>query len=700
MKNLLICLLLIGFLFFTQKAIQAQNPQQLFQKGMIQEEGEGNLTEAIEIYNSMVNDVNVDRELRAKALLHVGICYEKLGNQNARKAYQKLISEYSDQSDIVAMGRRNLNGLKKPDDIPKKEGIIASQMWSEAQDTHGVSPNGRYLNYIDWENISINIKDLYNGTTRVLSKAGTWIKPNQFPDKSIWSPDGKKLAYYWFVGNDTELHIVNVDGTSDKIIAKGKNQTTPWPVSWTPDGKHILAITTENVTNKINYKMVQVSVVNGSIKVLKDFKNLSCGGSIDISPDNKYIIYDIQQNENSQQNDIHILSIDGGIDKKLVSDLGNDSAPFWAPNGKEILFVSDRYGTNDLWKLKIENGTPIGVSKIVKSDLGSRNRILGITKDNAIFYGTNNARNDVYIADMRMGVNKDVKKPFKISSHDTKRNMNPVWSPNGEFVAYSRFKPLRDEILGHQQQFTIYETKSGTRKNLDTDMFGNTVMYNPQWTSNNEKLLIQGMIKSNYQGGLFLFDVNTRKKTAIKVSDNMNVHKINDSYRFYTLSNDDKSIFYFSEDKKSILKYTIKSKVETTIISGSETIHFFKLSNDNTKIAFGYWFENDNNLYTVSTSGNEKQKLLEFDCDCADNLVSWGKDDKFIYFKDGKFRNFEKLMRISVHGGDPEEMIVFSDIFENGTVTQVNINPDENSILVELEVGKEEVWKLEGLFND
>ena len=104
MKNLLICLLLIGFLFFTQKAIQAQNPQQLFQKGMIQEEGEGNLTEAIEINNSMVNDVNVDRELRAKALLHVGICYEKLGNQNARKAYQKLISEYSDQSDIVAMG--------------------------------------------------------------------------------------------------------------------------------------------------------------------------------------------------------------------------------------------------------------------------------------------------------------------------------------------------------------------------------------------------------------------------------------------------------------------------------------------------------------------------------------------------------------------------------------------------------------------
>jgi len=44
-------------------------------------------------------------------------------------------------------------------------------------------------------------------------------------------------------------------------------------------------------------------------------------------------------------------------------------------------------------------------------------------------------------------------------------------------------------------------------------------------------------------------------------------------------------------------------------------------------------------------------------------------------------------------------VIVFKDVFENGTITNVNIHPDENSVLVELEVGKEEVWKLEGLFN-
>ena len=91
MKKLLICLLIFGYTITQQTALQAQNVEKLFQQGLIQEEGEGNLEEAITIYNTIAKDVSADRKLRAKALLHVGICYEKLGNQNARKTYQKLI---------------------------------------------------------------------------------------------------------------------------------------------------------------------------------------------------------------------------------------------------------------------------------------------------------------------------------------------------------------------------------------------------------------------------------------------------------------------------------------------------------------------------------------------------------------------------------------------------------------------------------
>lgn len=63
----------------------SQESEKLFQKGLIKEEGEGSLNEAIDLYNQVVEDASAERSLRAKALLHVGICYEKLGQEKAKK---------------------------------------------------------------------------------------------------------------------------------------------------------------------------------------------------------------------------------------------------------------------------------------------------------------------------------------------------------------------------------------------------------------------------------------------------------------------------------------------------------------------------------------------------------------------------------------------------------------------------------------
>ena len=64
MKNLKNFLIVFGCILLFQTQIIAQNSNQLFQQAMIQEEGEGNLNKAIEIYNSIVNNGKSDRELR------------------------------------------------------------------------------------------------------------------------------------------------------------------------------------------------------------------------------------------------------------------------------------------------------------------------------------------------------------------------------------------------------------------------------------------------------------------------------------------------------------------------------------------------------------------------------------------------------------------------------------------------------------
>jgi Tol biopolymer transport system component len=706
MKTLLTCLLISLLCLGNITPILAQNSEKLFQQGMMKEEGEGNLKAAIDIYNTIVNNVAADRMLRAKALLQVGICYGKLGDKNDRKTYQKLINEYSDQSVIVALGKEKLKGLKTEKPIANRDGIIATQVWSPAQDTYGVSPNGRYLNYIDWDNISLNLKDVKKGTTRVISKKGTWKTPMQFPDNSIWSPDGKQVAYYWFENNTTELRIVNVDGTRDRIIVTGNTkEETPWPVCWSPNGKYILSILTDE-TKELkngNHQIALFSVNDGSLKILKSFEELQLGGQMDISPDNKYIVYAIQQMEGFQENDIYILSMDGKINKKIVGNSANDFNPRWTPDGKGILFISDRYGTNDLWKTKIENGIIPGASELVKANLGNQTKMLGITKDKSVFYEAANSRTDIYLFNIKTASAVLRNSLTKISKLNEIRNIDPTISKDGRYVAYFRRQLFRDDVLGYRLLFTVYDTKTEKSQNVETPLYNSRRhWYRPEWSPDGKKLLIFGLKSKNLLAGIFTFDIKTGETIAIKAEPNTTRHDLySHTGSLHTFSNNGKSIYYLSNDKKSIHKIEIDSKRETIIYTNSKPLRIFKVSNDESKIVFGQFFDNRNNLYVVPTTGGVSKRVVSLNKGDLPQIIGWDSNNKHIYFGDGKFRDIKSIMKVSITGEDPKQVIKFKNVFPNGKITRVVLDHITGTIAIELEVGKGgEVLKLDGIFKD
>src|SRR3989304_3019783 len=86
----------------------AQTPSQLFQQALLKENGEGDLPAAVALYEKIVGDATAERELRAKAQLHIGMCWEKMGSQQAISAYQVIIEHYADQNEIVIIARERL----------------------------------------------------------------------------------------------------------------------------------------------------------------------------------------------------------------------------------------------------------------------------------------------------------------------------------------------------------------------------------------------------------------------------------------------------------------------------------------------------------------------------------------------------------------------------------------------------------------
>ncbi|HWP44213.1 MAG TPA: amidohydrolase family protein [Blastocatellia bacterium] len=64
--------------------------------------------------------------------------------------------------------------------------------------------------------------------------------------------------------------------------------------------------------------------------------------SLDVSPDGKLLVFDLL-------GDIYTLPIEGGQARRIIGGISFESQPKFSPDGKSIVFISDRTGAENLW---------------------------------------------------------------------------------------------------------------------------------------------------------------------------------------------------------------------------------------------------------------------------------------------------------------------------------------------------------------
>lgn len=196
-----ILVLLILFGAVVAGSMQTEStPDVLLGAALHQEEVEGEIEEAIATYEQVLAASGVSREQAARAQYRIGICYEKLGRQEAQKAYETVVREYAEQSNLVDLAKARLSVLisennSKTTIIRKLD--ISPEVWGEYYPWN-ISADGRLAGATAYDTGNIAVLDLVTGEGRTVSDYGDWNQEKGFVDEVAISHDGKWLAAWHY----------------------------------------------------------------------------------------------------------------------------------------------------------------------------------------------------------------------------------------------------------------------------------------------------------------------------------------------------------------------------------------------------------------------------------------------------------------------------------------------------------------------
>jgi Tol biopolymer transport system component len=395
---------------------------------------DGDLKGAIQQYKAVAEKYKADRAVAADALVRMAECYQKLGDAEAQRIYARVVRDYGDQKDAVAIARTRLGSGGEP--LARATGDRAVWTGSKVDLFGQVSPDGRYISYVDWGgDMNLMVHDLVANTDRALTPA-PFPRSSQLAGFSAISKDGKQVAYVWSgVSPNSELRLLPLSATPRTepraLIHSRDDIFSVQPHDWSSDGKWIAVnVQRADATAQIGL----VSVADGTVRVLKsvDWRGAR---RILFSPDDRYIAYDLAAGESEVERHVFVMAVDGSREATVVADRSSNVVMGWTPDGQCILFASDRSGESALWAQRVTDGREQGQPALLKRDIGS-SYSLGLTKTGTLFVYKSPSANYVQVASLDLEAAKihaAVGKPFQrfVGSGGT-----PSWSRDGAFLVY------------------------------------------------------------------------------------------------------------------------------------------------------------------------------------------------------------------------------------------------------------------------
>ncbi|MBE0674123.1 MAG: PD40 domain-containing protein [Bacteroidales bacterium] len=639
-KIVLTAILVTAFIAVHVIPSQAQSPEQLYQKGLIKEEGEGSLQEAITLFSKVADNTKADQSLRAKALLHAGMCYEKMGKQEATKTYQRLVNNFPSQKNEVAIARERLSRLilmtESIPEVPLKPDFTKVKM--PGNPGNGMlSPDGKKIAFITEGDVWVipvsgGVNPYITGEPKRLTRnIGAW---DNMINSFCWSGNGKWIAFNAELGkmtSSTSIYVIPSEG-GDAQKVKVPSHICGWPsefrLSLSPDGK-ILAYASGWLDYNARTTQIYTIPVNGN-----EAKELTEPGTWDPawSPDGSRIAFVkfSRDNERNEYSELLVIPAQGGTPKKLIDrQLGQIRGPVWSPDGKMIAYIKRpaMEDPKEIWLVQLTNeGDPVGTPLKVDLPLESFHTIAGWTPDNKIGVQLTNPEYEIiYTVPAAGGIATQVTPQGWVSY--------PKWSPDGKRIYFrwdgGKIASVPSEggavdSIQLDSEFVTGTAVPGSGNEISPD--GKTIVFAGM------KNFYEGD-KKNWEVDIFTVPVEGGKpKQLTSISNDL-------QDRFPCWSPNGNSIAFIRPeiiDKKYFMHiYTISRDGENLrrITDKSDSVAWAPLdwTQDGKSITF---FSMDNEIRSIPAEGGESNLITEIDSANSQFDLAWSPDGKELAYTD------------------------------------------------------------------
>jgi Tol biopolymer transport system component len=587
-----------------------------------------------------------------------------------------VIRDYADQSEQVAVARARL-GVLSAGAVAATNGstLAVRRVWAGADVTGKVSPDGRFLSFTDWSaSGNLAVRDLATGQNRLLTSTADFAGGGGFAEPSVPSPDSKDVAYAWVNSSNgaSDLCVVGFDGSKPRVLqAAGNGVRGHTPLAWSPDSRQLLA---EFVKTDGTRDMMLVAVADGSTRLLKAMgKDLSPGGVF--SPDGRYLAW-------STKDGLSLFNLQTGTESPLIPDRSKHSVMGWAPDGKHILFSSERSGSADAWLVAVAGGKAQGEPVFVKKDWGFLP--MGFTRSGAFYYAANNNVWDVRIAELD-SAGGNVASP----SQPAFRRGNtraPDWSPDGRsLAAVVSTEPSQAVIIRSMDSGEEREYRVGERTIRSGGL---------RWAPDGKAVVVPAS-EAGKGENLMRIDVETGQVTSLTPRPDLG------GWPRFELSRDGSVIFYVTPpalpdvndmNGARLVSRDLRSGQETQIIQ-KQGLFAGVVSPDGQRLLIAAWEGGSLVLLVMPAAGGEAREVVRIEGLSFPGSPSWTPDGRSVaYLKavKGKQGPWE-MWRVGVDGGEPQRMGLIAARWLQGA----RLHPDGRRVAISDVRVDLEVWVME-----